>query len=91
AYTALANGRVMIVNGAFLMTIPVKVGDTVELATPNGPQIYTIVAIASDLLNAKVVTAFISQANLAADFGRTDDVFIQLNLKPGVQLADVDA
>jgi len=91
AYTALANGRAMIVNGAFLMTIPVKVGDTVELATPNGPQIYTIAAIASDLLNAKVVTAFISQANLAADFGRTDDVFIQLNLKPGVQLADVDA
>ncbi|MBE3037469.1 MAG: ABC transporter permease, partial [Chloroflexi bacterium] len=90
AYTALANGRAMIVNGAFLMTITVKVGDTVELATPTGPQTYTIVAIASDLLNAKVVTAFISQANLAADFGRTDDVFIQLNLKPGVQLADVD-
>jgi putative ABC transport system permease protein len=91
AYTALANGRAMIVNGAFLMTIPVKVGDTVELATPNGPQTYTIVANASDLLNAKVVTAFISQANLAADFGRTDDVFIQMNLKPGVKLDSVDA
>jgi putative ABC transport system permease protein len=91
AYAALANGRNMIVNGAFLMTLPVKVGDTVELATPNGPQTYTIVAIASDLLNAKVVTAFISQANLAADFGRTDDVFIQLNLKPGVNLASVDS
>ena len=91
AYTALANGRAMIVNGAFLMAIPVKVGDAVELATPAGPQTYTIVAIASDLLNAKVVTAFISQANLAADFRRTDDIFIQLNLKPSVQLADVDA
>jgi len=91
AYAALANGRNMIVNGAFLMTLPVKVGYTVELATPNGPQTYTIVAIASDLLNAKVVTAFISQANLAADFGRTDDVFIQLNLKPGVNLASVDS
>jgi putative ABC transport system permease protein len=91
AYTALANGRAMIINGAFLMTIPVKVGDTVELATPNGPQTYTIAAIASDLLNAKVVTAFISQDNLATDFGRTDDIFIQMNLKPGVQVADVDA
>jgi putative ABC transport system permease protein len=91
AYTALANGRAMIVNGAFLMTFPVKVGDTVELATPNGPQTYTIAAIASDLLNAKVVAAFISQANLATDFGRTDDVFIQLNLKPGVKVADIDA
>ena len=91
AYAALASGRNMIINGSFLMTIPVKVGDSVELATPNGPQKYTIVAIATDLLSAKVVTAFISQANLAADFGRTDDVFIQLNLKPGVKVADVDA
>ena len=91
AYAALASGRNMIVNGSFLMTIPVKVGDTVKLATPNGPQTYTVVAIGTDLLSAKVVTAFISQANLAADFGRTDDVFIQMNLKPGVKVADVDA
>ena len=91
AYAALAGGRNMIVNGSFLVTIPVKVGDTVDLATPNGPKAYKIVAIATDLLSAKVVTAFISQANLAADFGRTDDVFIQLNLQPGVKPADVDA
>lgn len=91
AYAALANGRDMIVNGAFLATIPVKLGDTVELATSNGPQLYKIVANATDLLNAKVVTAWVSQANLATDFGRTDDVFIQLNLKPGVTLASVDA
>jgi putative ABC transport system permease protein len=91
AYAALASGRNMIVNGAFLMAIPVKVGDDIELVTPNGPQTYKIVAIASDLLNAKVVTAFISQANLAVDFGRTDDVFIQMNLKPNVTLDSVDA
>lgn len=91
AYAALASGRAMIVNGSFLMTLGAQVGDTVELATPNGPQTYTIVAHASDLLNAKVVTAYISQANLAADFGRTDDVFIQLNLRPGVTLEQVDA
>ena len=91
AYAALASGRNMIVNGSFLTMIPVKVGDRVEMATPNGPQTYQVAAIATDLLNAKVVTAFISQANLAADFGRTDDVFIQMNLKPGVKAADVDA
>jgi putative ABC transport system permease protein len=90
AYAALAKGRNMIVNGSFLMTIPVRVGDTVELATPAGPQAYTVVAIGTDLLSAKVVTVFISQANLAADFGRTDDVFIQMNLLPGVTLASVD-
>jgi putative ABC transport system permease protein len=91
AYAALASGRNMIVNGSFLTMIPVKVGDHVEMATPNGPQTYQVAGIATDLLSAKVVTAFISQANLAADFGRTDDVFIQMNLKPGVKAADVDA
>ncbi|MCX7608778.1 MAG: ABC transporter permease [Anaerolineales bacterium] len=91
AYAALASGRNMIVNGAFLATLGVKVGETVEMTTPNGPRPYTIVAEAMDLLNAKVVTVYISHANLAADFGRTDDVFIMLNLKPGVALEDVDA
>jgi putative ABC transport system permease protein len=90
AYADLANGRNMIVNGSFLTTVGVKVGDTVDVSTPNGIQKYTIVASATDMLNAKVVTAFISQANLAADFGRTDDVFIQLNLKPGANAAIVD-
>ena len=90
AYAALAKGRNMIVNGAFMAATNVKVGDTVKLSTPKGPQAYTIVALATDLLDAKVVTGFISQANLAADFGRSDDVFLQLNLKPGVKVADVD-
>ena len=90
AYAALAEGRTMFVNGSFLMTFGLQVGDTVELMTPNGPQTYTIIAQASDLLNAKVVTAYISQENLAADFGRSDDVFIQLNLRPGVRLEEVD-
>jgi putative ABC transport system permease protein len=92
AYEKLAGGRTMIVNGSFRMGFPeLKVGDQVELTTAEGSQTYTIVAVGSDLLNAKVVTAYISQANLAADFGRTDDVFIQFNLKPGVKLESVDA
>ena len=91
AFAMLGSGRNMIVNSAFLLALPAKVGSSVELATLSGPQTYTIVAVGSDLLNAKVVTAFISQANLAADFGRTDDVFIQMNLKRGVKLEAVDA
>jgi putative ABC transport system permease protein len=91
AYQALADGRAMIVNGSFLMTIPgIRIGDTVELTTTDGSQSYTVAAVGSDLLNAKVVTAFISQANLAADFGRIDDVFIQFNLLPGTELEAVD-
>ncbi len=91
AYTALAEGRNMIVNGAFVMMTNAKVGDSIEFITPKGPQSYKIVAMATDLLDAKVTTAFISQANLAADFDKTDDIFIQMNLLPGVELESVDA
>jgi putative ABC transport system permease protein len=81
AYASLANGRNMFVNGALLAALGKGVGDTVEIVTPNGTQSYRIVAMATDMLNAKVTTGFISQANLQTDFGTTEDVFIQLNLK----------
>jgi putative ABC transport system permease protein len=83
AYQALADGRALVANGAFMAAIGAQVGDTVELLTPNGLVDYRIVAIATDLLNVKITTGFISQANMAADFGTTEDVFIQLNLRSG--------
>ncbi len=81
AYAALNEGRNMIVNGALLAALQKQVGDTVELVTPDGTLDYRIVAVATDMLNAKVTTGFISQANMKTDFGTTEDVFIQLNLK----------
>jgi putative ABC transport system permease protein len=87
AYRELAESRAMIVNGAFLAATGTQVGDTIDLATPNGTVPYHIVALASDLLNVKVTSAFISQANMQADFNSTEDVFIQLNLKPGADPA----
>jgi putative ABC transport system permease protein len=81
AYAALANGRNMIVNGALMVALDKQVGDTIDIVTPNGTLQYKIVAMATDMLNAKVTTGFISQSNMKADFGTTDDVFIQLNLK----------
>lgn len=89
AYDDLARGRTMIVNGAFLIATGAQLGDSLELATPDGVQTYRIVAVAADLLNAKVTTAFISQANMAADFGRAEDVMIQLNVEEGVEPASV--
>lgn len=80
-YASLAQGRNMIVNGALLTALGKQVGDTILLTTPNGTLEYHIVAMGTDMLNAKVTTAFISQANLQTDFGTTEDVFIQLNLK----------
>ena len=83
SYAEVAAGRNMIVNGAFLLATGTQVGDTVDLLTVDGRIPYRIVAMGSDLLNAKVTTAYISQANLLADFGSTEDVFLQLNLLPG--------
>jgi len=80
-YASLADGRNMFVNGSLLAVLGKKVGDTIEITTPDGTQEYRIVAMATDMLNAKITTGYISQANLKTDFGVTDDVFIQLNLK----------
>jgi putative ABC transport system permease protein len=90
AYASLAGGRAIIVNGAMSTALGKTVGDEIELVTPNGPLKYQIVAVATDLLNAKVVTGFISHVNLQNDFGVTDDVFLQLNLKKDADRAAVD-
>ena len=91
AFARLASGRNAIVNNSFILATGVKVGDTIELLTPDGRVPYTIVAEGSDLLNAKVTTVYVSQANLAADFGTTEDVFLQLDLQPDTDRAAADA
>jgi len=88
---ALNNGRNIILNGIGSATIGAKVGDDVTLLTPTGKQTYHVVGIANDYLNAKIATVYISQANIAADFGRTEDTFLQINLKSGVDRATVNA
>jgi putative ABC transport system permease protein len=91
AYQAMAEGRNMIVNGVLSSSAGVKLGDTVDLPTPNGVVPYKVVAIASDYLNAKTTTAYISQDNIAKDFGRTEDVFYQMNVVEGADKAAVKA
>lgn len=92
AYSALASGeRVLIANGPFAATAGIKVGDAVPLVTAQGKQNYRVVAVGGDYLNAKLMTAYISQAQMAADFGVTQDVFVQLNLAPGADPAKVEA
>ena len=90
AYQQLAQGRALIANGAFLATTGARVGDTVVLATTHGKIPYRIVAQAADLMNVKITSAFISQANMQADFDVTEDVFLQINLKPGADRAAAD-
>ncbi len=90
AYAALQEERALIANGLLASSAGLKVGDTVPLITPEGRQDYRVAGIASDYLNAKVVTAYISHANLAQDFHKTEDVFVQLNLEPGADAAAVE-
>jgi putative ABC transport system permease protein len=79
AYAALANGRALIVNGIFSAQNQVKVGDVLTLRTANGDQSYQVAAIGLDYLNAKLATAYISQANLENDFHQTADLMIMIN------------
>jgi putative ABC transport system permease protein len=90
AYHELSNERTLIANGVFAAQAGLKVGDTVRLSTPTGQKEYQIVAIAGDYLNAKIMTAYISQANLQRDFRKSEDIFIQVNLAPGADQARVE-
>lgn len=83
AYQKLAAGRAVILNGAAATTIGANVGDRILLTTLNGEETYEVVGIANDVLNAKIVTGYISQASMKTDFNKTEDVFIQLNLANG--------
>jgi putative ABC transport system permease protein len=91
AYAELENEHTLIGNGIFMSTTGLKVGDTVPLVTPNGTVNYRIIAAAGDFLNVKLVTAYVSHANMEKDFGKTEDVFLQLNLTPGADQEKVEA
>lgn len=91
AYAQVNAGRNTIVNGILASGAGLQVGDSINVLTAVGEVPYTVVGIASDYLNAKLATAYISQANIAADFGRQEDVFYQINLQDGADPAAVEA
>lgn len=91
AFRAMEAGRGMIVNGLLGTSAGIGMGDEVVLLTPTGEATYTVVGIATDYLNAKTTTAYLSQSNIAADFGRTEDVFFQMNLAEGADREAVEA
>jgi putative ABC transport system permease protein len=90
AYVELAQGRTIIVNGILAAQAGINIGDNVALSSPQGQQDYRVVAIAGDVLNMKINTAYISQANMRADFNKTEDIFYQVNLKPDADPVAVD-
>jgi len=91
AYQEMESGRGIIVNGILSTKAGLQMGDIITALTTTGEVSYTVVGIANDFLNAKTNTAYISQANISADFGRTEDVFFQINLAPGADSTTVEA
>ena len=91
AYAALREGRTLIANGPLAAFSGLAPGGGIRILTAEGEQTYRIVAIANDYLNAKLATAYISQASLAADFHVTEDVMLQANLRPDADPAESDA
>jgi putative ABC transport system permease protein len=89
AFEALGRGRAIIVNGVYALQAGVKVGQTLTLQTPEGPQDYQVVGIGVDFLNAKLATGYISHQNLEQDFHITSDVLIMVNAQPGADRAAV--
>jgi putative ABC transport system permease protein len=87
AYRGMESGRGVLLNGIGATTIGANLGDTITLQTATGEQSYEVVGVATDYLNAKIATAYMSQQNLASDFGVTEDVFLQVNLSPGADKA----
>jgi len=91
AMAKLASGRFMVANPIVAAQMGVKTGDVVPFQTPQGTLEYTVVGVATDFLDAKLATAFISQESLARDFGVKDDMMIQVNLAPGADEKAVSA
>ena len=93
AFAALGTGRNAIVSPLALAALKTEYGGDFTMQTAEGAQTYHVVGVASDVLTFKIASVFISQANLAADFHKTEDVLIFMNLKPGADktaaLADV--
>ncbi len=87
----LATGRVMLVNGIYAAQNGVKPGQTLRVVTPNGVKDYRVAGIATDYLNAKLSTAYISQDNLANDFGITTNAMVLANASRGASVPVVKA
>ena len=87
----LGQGRTMLVNGITSGQQGLAVGKKVALQTPNGLEDYTVVGVATDYLNAKLSTVYISQENLQKDFNVTSNVLVLANAKPGAPKPAVKA
>lgn len=94
-FAELGNGRNAIVTSLALSSLKLQLGSDFVVQTAEGPQTYHVVGVGNDILTFKIAAIFISQANMAADFHKTEDIMLLVNLKPDADkaaaLADVTA
>ena len=90
AFSSMDKSSAIIMNGILAAQSGHKIGDTIQLSTARGVKDYLVAGIAGDYLNAKIATAYISQANLQRDYHKNEDIFYQVNLKPGADAASVE-
>ncbi|MBE7550007.1 MAG: ABC transporter permease [Anaerolineales bacterium] len=91
AFSALAAGeRNVIINGVLAAITNLDAGEVIPLVTTSGIHNYRIVAIGGEVLSMKINTAYISQANMKADFRKSEDIFYQVDLAPGADPAAVE-
>lgn len=84
---SLADEDTIMVNGIFAAQNGVAKGDTLSLVTPEGRKEYRIVAVASDYLNAKLATTYVSQDSLRSDWGVSSAVLVMANAEEGADEA----
>lgn len=93
AFGELANGRNAIVTSLAMSALGVGAGDEFVMQTAEGPQTYQVVGVGNDIMSFKISAVFISQANMAADFHKTEDIMLLVNLTSGADkeaaLADI--
>jgi len=91
AYAALVAGGAVIINRIGALQAGVGLGDLLRLETPSGPREYRVAGIGLDFLNMKLSSVFISQADLARDFGINSDLMLMANVAPGADPSAVRA
>jgi putative ABC transport system permease protein len=91
AYAALVAGGAVIINRIGALQAGVGLGDLLRLETPGGPREYRVAGIGLDFLNMKLSSVFISQADLARDFGINSDLMLMANVAPGADPSAVRA
>ncbi|MBX3084660.1 MAG: FtsX-like permease family protein [Anaerolineae bacterium] len=89
AFTALSSGRAAIVNSILAKASNLSVGSDVTVETPSGMQTYRVVGVADDILTFKLNTVFISHADMATDFHKTEDIMMTVDVKEGADKATV--